>query len=321
MDGLAEGIGGPLVAVRAIHFAATAMTAGALIFEAAVADFALRSTHVELAATVFRSQTLRVAWIGLAVAMLTGLLWLQLQTASMSGLPLSETMTSGVLSTVLNETQFGLVTKIRFGLAIALATCLVLHRLAVLRWFALGSALGFVAAIAWTGHAGSTVGEIGSLHLTADVLHLLAAATWIGGLMSLALMLATARRDRSPAWASLAREVAQRFSTLGVISVGALLLTGIINAWILVGSLNALIVSEYGRLLMLKIGFFGVMVAFAGVNRLWLVPQLAMASESHAQVDGLRQLTRNSIVEIALGFTIFAIVGALGTLHPAIHGL
>lgn len=321
MDGLAEGIGGPLVAVRAIHFAATAMTVGALIFEAAVADFALRSSHAELAPTVVRSQTLRVAWIGLGVAIATGLLWLQLQTASMSGLPLSETMTSGVLSTVLNETQFGLVTKIRFVLAIALAVCLVFDRLALSRRSALGSALGFVAAIAWTGHAGSTIGEIGSLHLTADVLHLLAAATWIGGLVSLALLLTTARRNWSPAWASLARDVAQRFSTLGIISVGALLLTGIVNAWILVGSLNALIVSEYGRLLMLKIGFFAIMLVFAGINRLWLVPQLAVPSEGHGQVDFLRQLTRNSIVEIALGFAIFAIVGALGTLHPAIHGV
>jgi putative copper resistance protein D len=156
--------------------------------------------------------------------------------------------------------------------------------------------------------------------LTADVLHLLAAATWTGGLVSLALLLATARRNRSSAWASLARDVAQRFSTLGIISVGALLLTGIVNAWILVGSLNALIVSEYGRLLMIKVGFFGVMVAFAGVNRLRLVPQLAVLSERPARIDVLRQLTRNSIVELTLGVMVFAIVGALGTLHPAIHG-
>jgi copper resistance protein D len=33
----------------------------------------------------------------------------------------------------------------------------------------------------------------------------------------------------------------------------------------------------------------------------------------------LRQLARNSMIEIALGLAIFAIVGALGTMHPAIH--
>ena len=42
----------------------------------------------------------------------------------MSGLPLGEAMTTRVLSTVLNETQFGLVSEIRIVLAIAVAACL-----------------------------------------------------------------------------------------------------------------------------------------------------------------------------------------------------
>ncbi len=239
----------------------------------------------------------------------------------MSGLPFGEAMTSDVLSTVLNETQFGLVSKIRFVLAIILAACLAYDRLALLRWLALASALGFTAAIAWTGHAGSTLGEMGSLHLTADALHLFAAAAWTGGLVSLALLLSAARRHQGFAWASLARDAAQRFSTLGIVSVGALLVTGIVSAWILVGSFQALVITEYGQLLMLKIVVFAVMLVFAAVNRFWLTPQLAFSSENEAQVKALRRLTRNSVVEIALGFAIFAIVGALGTLHPAIHGL
>jgi putative copper resistance protein D len=99
------------------------------------------------------------------------------------------------------------------------------------------------------------------------------------------------------------------------------LVTGIVSAWILVGSFQALVITEYGQLLMLKIVVFAVMLVFAAVNRFWLTPQLAFSSENEAQVKALRRLTRNSVVEIALGFAIFAIVGALGTLHPAIHGL
>src|SRR5438105_9420541 len=123
----------------------------------------------------------------------------------MSGLPFGEAMTSDVLSTVLNETQFGLVSEVRLVLAIILASCLAYDRFAQARWVALGSALGFLAAIAWTGHAGSTLGAMGNLHLTADALHLIAAATWIGGLVPLALLLAVVRRHRAFAWASLAR--------------------------------------------------------------------------------------------------------------------
>jgi copper resistance protein D len=317
MDWLGAAIDGPLVTIRALHFAATAMTAGALIFRAAVAEPASRSSPV--ATSVVRSQILLTAWIGLAVAAASGVAWFQLQTVSMSGLPFGEAMTSDVLSTVFNETQFGLVSKVRLVLAIILATCLAFDRSAQARWLALSSALGFIAAIAWTGHAGSTLGELGNLHLAADALHLIAAAAWIGGLVPLALLLAPGRRNRGFAWASLARDAAQTFSTLGVVSVGTLLATGIVNAWILVGSVHALIVTGYGRLLMLKLVAFAIMLVFATINRFWLTPQLGFSPEHEPQLRALRQLTRNSVTEIALGLTIFAIVGVLGTLHPAIH--
>jgi putative copper resistance protein D len=307
----------PLMVIRAIHFAATATAAGALIFRAVVAEPALRSTPAAM--TVIRSRIVLTASIGLAIAAASGLIWLQLQAASMSGLPLGEAATSDVLSTVLNETQFGRVSKIRFGLAIILAACLAYDRLALSRWVGLASALGLTAAIAWTGHAGSTLGEMGDVHLTADVLHLFAAAAWVGGLVSLAALLAVARRNHVLAWASLARDAAQRFSTLGMFSVGTLLVSGIVNAWILVGSFHALLITEYGQLLMLKLVVFAVMLVFAAVNRFWLTPQLALSSEDAARLGALCQLTRNSVAEIALGFTIFAIVGVLGMQHPAIH--
>jgi copper resistance protein D len=317
MDWLGTGIDGPLVVIRAIHFTATAMTAGTLVFRAVVAEPTLGSTPV--ATTVVRSQIRLTAWIGLAIAAASGVIWLQLQAASMSGLPLGEAMASDVLSTVLNETQFGLVSKVRLVLAVILAACLAFDRFAQARWLALGSALGFIAAIAWTGHAGSTLGEMGNLHLTADVLHLVAAAGWTGGLVSLALLLAAARRNQAVAWAWLARDAVHRFSTLGIIGVATLLVTGIVNAWILVGSFHALRITGYGQLLMLKIVVFAIMVAFAAVNRFCLTPQLALPSENEALPNVLRQLTRNSLIEIILGLTIFAIVGALGTMHPAIH--
>jgi putative copper resistance protein D len=302
LDWFGAGSNGPLIAVRAIHFAATAITTGALVFRAVVAKPALDSEQA--VAKLIRTQTLMVAWIGLAIAVASGMVWLLFQATSMSGLPLGEAMTSSALLTVLNETQFGLVSKIRLVLAIILAACLAYDRFPLAHWFAPAAALGLTAAIAWTGHAGSTLGQTGNLHLTADALHLVAAASWIGGLVPLVLLLAAARRNQALAWASLARDAAQRFSTLGIVSVGTLLVTGIVNAWILVGSFHALLITEYGQLLMLKIVVFAIMLAFAAVNRFWLTPQLAFSSENEAQLKALRRLTRNSIIEIALGYTI-----------------
>jgi copper resistance protein D len=309
------GAGGPLIAVRALHFGATAVVAGTLVFRTMVAEPALASGQP--VARMLRTQSLRVASIALAVALLSGAIWLLLQTVSMSGLPLGEAMTSQVLSTVLNQTQFGVVTEIRSVLAIFLATCLAFDRLPVAVWPALAAALGLTASIAWTGHAASTPGELGNLHLAADALHLVAAASWVGGLVPLALLLAAVRRDHAAASASLARDATRRFSTLGIVSVATLVVTGIVNAWILVGSFHALLVTEYGQILMLKLVVFALMLSFAAVNRFSLTPQLAAASGN--QREALQKLTRNSVVEIVLGFAIFAIVGMLGTLHPAIH--
>lgn len=317
MDWFGAGGNGPLIVVRAIHFAATSITAGSLIFATLVAKPALRPEEAE--ARLFRAQTRCVAWIGLAIATASGVIWFLFQAVSMSGLPLDEVMNSSVLSTVLNQTQFGQVSEIRIALAIILAACLAYHRLPLTNWLGLAAALGLITCLAWTGHAGSTLGNMGSLHLTADGLHLIAAAAWIGGLVSLILLLVGAQRNQTVAWASLARHAVGRFSTLGIISVATLLVTGTVNAWILVGSFHALVVTEYGRLLVVKMVAFAVMLAFAAFNRLWLTPRLVLSTGNEPRLAALHQLARNSTIEIALGFAIFAIVGLLGTLHPAIH--
>jgi putative copper resistance protein D len=319
MNWLGAAVDGPLVVIRAIHFAATAMLTGTLIFRAVVAEAV--SASVRPAAIVVRTQTLRVAWTSLVISAASGMIWLLLVAVSMSGLSFGESMTSDVLSTVVNETQFGRVSEIRLVLAVIIAGCLAYVRFPLARGLALAMSLGLTAALAWTGHAGSTAGEMGILHLTADTLHLLAAAIWIGGLVSLVLLLSVSRHDQTPAGVSFARDATQRFSVMGIAVVVVVFATGIINAWILVGSWHALIVTGYGRLLMLKVVLFAAMLLIAAANRFWLTPRLALPSGSEPQLEVLRRLARNSMIEIVLALMIFAIVGMLGTLHPAIHGL
>jgi putative copper resistance protein D len=319
MNWLGAGVDGPLVVVRGVHFAATAVMTGTLIFREVVAEAA--SCSARPAALIVRTQTLRVAWIFLAVAAASGMIWLLLAAASMSGLSFGESMTSDVLSTVVNETQFGRVSEIRLVLAVIIAGGLAYDRFPLARGLALAMSLGLTAALAWTGHAGSTAGAMGILHLTADTLHLLAAAIWIGGLVSLVLLLSVCRSDQTDAGVSFARDATQRFSIMGVAIVVVVLVTGIVNGWILVGSWHALIATFYGQLLILKMALFAVMLLIAAANRFWLMPRLALRSRSEPQFEVLRRLARNSMIEIVLALMIFAIVGMLGTLHPAIHGL
>ena len=157
--------------------------------------------------------------------------------------------------------------------------------------------------------------KLGNLHLAADTLHLIAAAAWIGGLPSLVLLLAAARGNKALAGASLARAAAQNFSTLGIVSVATLVLSGIVNAWILVGSFRGLVFTGYGIVLMLKLAVFAAMLGFAAVNRFWLTPRLAGSPDDARVASAYAQQRHRD----RPGILIFAIVGVLGTLHPASH--
>jgi putative copper resistance protein D len=312
MSVLGAEIDGPMIVARAVHFAASAGVAGALMFRAVVADPALVGDGK--AAQLVDSRIRKVAWIGLVLSVLSGAVWLLLQTSAMSGQTCGEAVVSGALVTVLNETQVGLVAEVRLALAVLLAICLACDSRQLPRLLALGTALCLVAAIAWIGHAASTPHRLGYLHLTADALHLYAAAAWSGGLVSLVLLLASV--DSSSAAPAFMRvDAVRRFSALGMISVAALVVSGLVNAWILVGSFRALILTDYGWVLIAKLTVFAVMVALAAINRFWLTPQLAKPASETA----VRHLTRNTMAEIVLALIVFAIVAVLGTLHPAAH--
>jgi copper resistance protein D len=280
------------------------------MFRAVVADPTLGG-EVRL---VVDNRIRKVVWIGLVLSVLSGAVWLLLQTSSMSGQTRGEAMVSGALLTVLNETQVGLVAEVRLALVVLLAICLASDHRPLPRWLALAAALCLVAAIAWTGHAASTPFKLGYLHLTADALHLYAAAAWTGGLVSLVLLLTAVHRSGAVT-ASIELDAVRRFSALGMVSVATLIVSGLVNAWILVGSFRGLVVTDYGWVLITKLAVFAVMIAFAAINRFWLTPQLAKPASDMA----VQSLKRNTMAEIALALLVFAIVGVLGTLHPAAH--
>jgi copper resistance protein D len=308
-----------LIAVRAVQLASTAITAGVLIFPVVVAGPVFRAAAEPGIADVFTTWNGRMAWTGLALIALSGIAWLLLQTSAMSGRPLGEALADGLLWVVLSQTQFGAVSIVRGVILILLVVSLIL-KWTRSRWFGapMVSAI-LVAAIAWTGHAAGTVGPIGPLHLAADALHLLAASAWIGGLLPLLLLLGEAGRRNEIDGPSIAFHASQRFSALGIVSVSVLLATGLINSWILIGSLRGLVATDYGQLVLLKVLLFAAMLCVAAVNRMLLTPRLGDPRGGQREVRALRQLKRNITIEIVIGLGVFAIVGILGTLHPAVH--
>jgi len=305
----------PIVYARAVHFAATIALAGVSFFVVFVVDArTMKALRRPLAV---------IAWISLAFALVSGAAWLVLTAASMSGQAAADAVAPDVLWAVLSRTDFGNDWLVRFALACATAAVLVpllSSQNARPGWLQAAAAIlsaAFVGALAWAGHAIGGQGLEGVLHPAADVLHLIAAAAWLGTLVPLALLLGLAANEAAAL--ATARAATLRFSTLGVIAVGTLLLSGIVNTWYLAGSIPALLGTDYGRLLLLKIALFLAMVAVAAINRLRLTPRLLDDSNPAAAHDARWKLRRNATVEASLGAVIIAIVAQLGVLPPASH--
>jgi putative copper resistance protein D len=125
------------------------------------------------------------------------------------------------------------------------------------------------------------------------------------------MLLHDARIRSDAGWSVATAAATQRFSNMGVISVAVLLATGVVNTSNTVGIGDALTDTGYGQLLLAKIALFLVMMFIAIFNRHVLAPRLS-------EPGRMERLQRNSVVEIALGLLIIAIVGALGTMAPTL---
>ncbi|WP_182661633.1 copper resistance CopC/CopD family protein [Streptomyces calidiresistens] len=120
-------------------------------------------------------------------------------------------------------------------------------------------ACGLAATWALSEHA--STGPQTSVAIPMDIVHLLAAAVWLGGLATLALLL-----FRDP---GLPRETVRRFSRLAFGSVVLLVITGVYQSWRQVGSADLLFSTGYGQLLVTKAALVLLLLVVAGISRRW----------------------------------------------------
>jgi putative copper export protein/mono/diheme cytochrome c family protein/peroxiredoxin len=319
------------VAVRVAHYAVVMLLFGSSAFLLAVARPAYRDAAGAAVQELreLNRWLLRVQGWSLAIALASGLLWFVVQASTMSGLPLDAVLDRQNLGTVLNDTIFGRVWTMRLGVAIILSVVLPLARRTAddTSWLSLEAWSGLLAgvllaALAWAGHAAADQGDDRIIHLSADAVHLLAAGFWLGSLPALVFVLTRAGHATVSGTLPLAARMTRRFSTLGLASIGALVLTGVVNGWYLVGSLPRLFGTQYGHLLLLKLALLALMLALATVNRVYWVPKLVHATDAARGGSArlpLRWLGRDTILEMILGLAIVSIVGVLGITTPGAH--
>ena len=318
-----------IVFTRAIHFGAALWLFGEFVLFAFVVGPAMRrvSGNTPSHGLEPERRLFRVAGCCVAIGIASAIAWLLLEAANMSGTPLTEALNRRTIDTVLRETVFGRIWLVRLALSLLLSAVLWFgwrqqprRERAILQIGGILLAGAYAATLAWTGHAVSDMGADRFLHLTSDAAHVLAAGAWVGALPGLASVLRRAGDVARPERFALAVSATQRFSALGIISVSALVMTGLINAWYLVGSVPALWATEYGRLLLWKLLIFATMVALAAINRLRLMPRLATATTIVTPSrNALARLRRNTLLELAGGVAVVGIVAALGVATPAVH--
>ncbi|MDQ0832073.1 copper transport protein [Streptomyces achromogenes] len=123
-------------------------------------------------------------------------------------------------------------------------------------------AAGLAASWAMAEHA--STGLQPGIAMPVDVLHLLAVATWLGGLAALLVALYRAPADR-PVDAAAVR----RFSQVAFGSVLVVVATGVYQSWRQLGSWSAFTDTRYGQLLLVKIGLVALLVGIAWISRRW----------------------------------------------------
>jgi copper transport protein len=291
---------------RFLEFAFILLCAGGV----AALVYALRSADERVHLRLYG--LLAVFAASLAVWSLLGLAF---QGAKATGSGLGDAFTWDNVSAVAG-TRYGKVELIRAGLALGLlAVALVLRRAdrqlrEPANVAAVLLAAGLVVTPTFAGHAGTS----GVLSTASDMAHVLAAAAWVGGLAFVVIALWLALEQRWP----LATRAVPRFSTMALGSVGLLLVAGTVNGYLQVTTWRGLWETNYGLLLLAKVGLVLPLLGLGAYNNRYAVPRLRAGV---ALPGERRRFLQAAGAELTIMAAIVGVTAFLVDSNPAKHAL
>ncbi len=334
--------------VRALDYLAIALMIGGLVFLTLVWLPALAAEAGAEPAWAHASQAFarRIRWLlaaAVGLGVISSVLGILLEGASAAGVSLWSSVNGPVLETTL-EGRFGEVWGLRTLDWIVLGALLALTGLArrsavpVMRPIALGAdgqvlapaparwalapmglgALYLALTPALSGHP--SVQSPTWLFLPSDFLHVLAASVWVGGILCLLGGLPVATRELEPADRTrLLHGTLARFSPLALGAVAAIALTGVLQAYIDVRTVDALFTTTYGVLILIKTALLGLLIGFGWINRQRVIPALRRLVPDGATPGAIGVLARRAMRGEALVMTaVFGVTAALISYAPPI---
>jgi copper transport protein len=261
----------------------------------------------------------RFAFGAVAVAVLGDVFAIAVQAASLTEGSLLERVRQ-----TLGGTRYGELWYLRVALLLALAL--------TLQWVAwwwprrrpipgtLALALSLAAAVpfSYIAHASALDAGRGAAIL-ADILHVLAASLWVGGLIALVIVLAPVVAGLDAALRrQVVSQVVPRFSTIALVAWSTLGLTGAYAAWLHVGGRDALLHTGYGKALTVKLALLVPILALAAFNLFVVTSRLqALAAEPERARAWTARFRYAVATEALLAVAVLAVVGALTAQAPA----
>jgi putative copper export protein len=216
--------------------------------------------------------------------------WFVLATAEMADALSSDTIRESATATL-----FGQIFLVRMALLLALI--FVPQRRATVTALLAAAALALPAA---TSHAAAaSPAGFTAIGTILDATHLLTAGFWLGGLAVLVLLF----RRREPN-ILLALSL---FSDFALVAVMLLVMTGLIDAAIILLAAKGSPAPLYLVVLGTKLALVAAMLGLAAVNRFKLMPRGAD-----------RTIARNAAIELGFGIIVALLAGALGQLQPVL---
>jgi len=201
------------------------------------------------------------------------------------------------------DTSFGIGIVTRIGPLVLAGTAVGLI------WLGrLGGRAGLIAV--GLGAAGAMLADVGLSHAAAggnpavdilvQVIHVVAVGLWLGGLLGLLVNLRGAPGETT---ARLARQ----FSRLATVGIGTVAVTGLLRAIAEVGTIERLVSTDFGHLVIAKTALLGLLALLGAINHFRHVPAAGRT------LLGLRRI---GSAELLVGASVLLLSASLVNLAP-----